>query len=71
MCEGERNWIVAAGLNWTEDEDKEGLDLSLLDVEDDIQYHAFDVFNQNYIGLVDKETSLGPVNAHGVQGLQS
>jgi hypothetical protein len=67
VCEeGEREWIVAAGLNWTDDEDTEGLDLSLLDLDGNKQYHAFNVFHQNYIGLVNSKTLLGPINAHGV-----
>ena len=64
--EGNRKWIVAAGLNWTEQVDTNCLELSLLDLEEGQQYHAFDIFEQHYLGLVNAESQLGPVRPHAV-----
>ena len=61
-----REWIVAAGLNWNNRENEKGLDLGLLNLTKGVQYHAFDVFKQKYIGLATPGTVLGPINAHGV-----
>lgn len=64
--EGQRKWTVAAGLNWTDDKDHQGLDLGLLDLCPETKYHAFDVFNKVYLGVVGSSETLGPINAHGV-----
>ncbi len=61
-----RKWIVAAGLNQTDSELKEGLNLAELDMEKNTRYHAFNVFESKYLGLVNSESVLGPVKKHGV-----
>ena len=64
--DGGREWIIAAGLNWSNDIDDHGLDLSLLDLDADKEYHVFNVFDQKLTGKANSTSILGPVNAHGV-----
>jgi hypothetical protein len=61
-----RNWTLAAGLNWTDEIDKKGLDVSLLDLPRDTRYHVYDVFKKEYMGMISVDTLLGPVPSHGV-----
>lgn len=59
--ENDRSWVVAAGLNWTDTEDPNGLDCSQLDLDKNTLYHAFDVFEQKYLGQVPSSAQLGPI----------
>ncbi|MBN1998326.1 alpha-galactosidase [candidate division KSB1 bacterium] len=64
--EGQRKWIVAAGINWTENRDEIGLDVGLLNLRETEKYHAFNIYKQEYIGLIAPNSQLGPINSHGV-----
>lgn len=64
--ENGRNWVVAAGLNWSDEIDGKGMDVALLNLPDSTHYLAYDVFKKEYIGLISSDTTLGPVNPHGV-----
>ena len=65
--EGGRSWVVAAGLNWHNEEGAHALELDRLQLNPGTRYHAFDIFEQRYLGCLDSQAAIGPVAPHGAR----
>lgn len=67
LCEGGRQWTVAAGLNWAGESVSDALDLSAIGLAPGEPHHAFDVLAQRYLAVFEGTEVLGPAPAHGVK----